>query len=422
MPPQERNGPRRIFAITWLAYAGFYLCRKNLSVLIPVLESTRAITKLQLANIVFLYSVAYAAGQFLIGPVSDRYGPRRIVTLGLLTSAAANLAMGLTGLYPWLLLLGLINGLAQSTGWPALVKNMAAWFAPAQRGVVMGWWTTNYVAGGFLATVIAAWAISHPGPLAPWRAGFISPALLLIVVAILFARHARDTPADAGRPNLEPEPAPTHTQDPWRDYLDLLRHKPVWVTALTALSLKIIRYSFLFWLPLYMTEALRYGPEQAGYSSSVFDLAGSAGALLAGYASDRLFHARRFPVASLMLIGLAAACAGHSYLAALGWAGNLTGIVLIGIMTYGPDTLMQGPASQDIGRQQHAALAAGLVCGIASLGQLVAPYLVAEVTGRYGWATLFRLFVLLSLATSALSAVNWNFRPLTVQLNETPQQ
>ena len=116
-----------------------------------------------------------------------------------------------------------------------------------------------------------------------------------------------------------------------------------------------------------------------------------------------------------MLAGLACACALHPLFAAQGRIWNLIGIALIGIMTYGPDTLMQGPASQDIGTQRSAASAAGLVCGIASLGQLLSPYLVAGLVARFGWGSVFQFFIALALGAACLSAVNWNFRPLQVQ-------
>ena len=32
---------RRVFLITWMAYAGFYFCRKNLSVVLPALQGSR---------------------------------------------------------------------------------------------------------------------------------------------------------------------------------------------------------------------------------------------------------------------------------------------------------------------------------------------------------------------------------------------
>jgi sugar phosphate permease len=77
----QRSWRWRIFAVTWLAYAGFYLCRKNLSVTMPLLSEDLGYSNLQLANIFFGYSLLYALGQFGFGVLADRFGSRLIVTL-----------------------------------------------------------------------------------------------------------------------------------------------------------------------------------------------------------------------------------------------------------------------------------------------------------------------------------------------------
>ncbi|MCW5962797.1 MAG: MFS transporter [Bryobacterales bacterium] len=410
----------RIFAVTWLAYAGFYLCRKNLSVLMPVLQGDLGISKLDLANIVFAYSLAYALGQFVTGILADRFGARTVVTAGLLLSVASNLAMGWSPTVLMLFVLGMLNGMGQSAGWPGLVKNMATWFRPEERGVVMAWWTTNYVLGGFIATLVATFVISNPMPLpgVSWQHGFWIPSLLLLGVTIVFAYFARNRPEDAGLPPIVAEemPASPASVDKSRGVmLQVLARPAVWITGVSAFLLKVIRYSFLFWLPLYMTDHLGYTAERAGYASSIFELVGFLGALVAGYASDKLFGARRFPVTSIMMAGLAVVCLLHPFIADRGLLWNLLGIALIGIMTYGPDTLMQGAASQDAGAGGGEASAAGVICGIASLGQLASPYFVALAADRFGWDALFYVFVAIALAGSVLTAIFWNFRPALSQ-------
>jgi sugar phosphate permease len=392
----------RIFAVTWLAYAGFYLCRKNFSVLMPFLQNEAGISKLRLADILFAYSLCYSAGQFLMGSLADRFSPRVVVGFGLLISSAVNIGMAFNPTFGVLLTLGMVNGLAQSAGWPGLNKTMASWFRPEERGVVMGWWTTCYVFGGFAATIVAAWCVSGR----PWRTGFVLPAILLLAVAAVFTTLVRDRPGAA----VDWTAA---KRSPLANYREVMAQPVAWATAAAGFLLKVMRYSFLFWLPLYLTERLAYKPEQAGYLSSVFEFAGIGGALAAGYASDKLLRARRYPVTCVMLMALAAACLIQPRLAALGWLGALAGIALIGVMTFGPDTIVQGAACQDVGGIRCAASAAGLVNGVASLGQLASPYLVALVAERWGWDTVFSVFVAIALAGSAVTAPFWNYRSAT---------
>jgi sugar phosphate permease len=411
----------RIFAITWLAYAGFYLCRKNLSVTMPLLASDLGYSNLQLANVVFGYSLLYSLGQFGFGVLADRFGSRFIVGLGLFVAVVSNLLLGFASSIALLTLLACVNGMGQSAGWPGLVKTMASWFQHRERGVVMAWWTTNYVIGGFVGTVFATFVVTS-GWLAPgwtWHRGFWVPAVALAGVLVLFVVFVRNRPADVGLPEIAEDVlrAPAVGQGPGgvasfretgRTYLRMLGDWEVWTVALGALFSKVTRYSFLFWLPMYLTQKLHYGPGEAGYTSSLFELAGFGGALLGGYVSDKFMQSRRLPVAALMMWGLAGACWMHPKLAALGHVGVAVSIGLIGILNYGPDTLLQGAASQDVGAKWGVGTASGFVDGVSSIGQMISSYLVGYVAQRYGWDQLFYVFVALALAGGAVMATRWN--------------
>jgi sugar phosphate permease len=187
----------------------------------------------------------------------------------------------------------------------------------------------------------------------------------------------------------------------------MLGDPAVWTVALGALFSKVTRYSFMFWLPLYLTESLKYSTREAGNTSSLFELAGFGGALLAGYVSDKFMQSRRLPVAAMMMWGLGLACWAHPALAALGHGGVALSICLIGIMNYGPDTLMQGAATQDVGAKWGVGKASGFIDGVSSIGQLISSYLVAFIAHHYGWNNLFYVFVALAFVGGAVMATRW---------------
>ncbi len=168
----------RVFIGAWITYAGFYFCRKNLSVLMPLLSREQGYSNLQLAHLIFSFSLAYVLGQFISGLLVDRFGSRRVVAVGAAVSAMASVLMGIWQNPALFLILEFVNGLGQSTGWSGMVKLMASWFERAERGVVMAWWSTSYVLGGFLATVFATWMATTPYllPELSWRRGMFGPA------------------------------------------------------------------------------------------------------------------------------------------------------------------------------------------------------------------------------------------------------
>lgn len=425
LTPQQVAWRYRIFALTWLGYAGFYLCRKNVGIVVPELKEV-GLTDLQYANYLFVNSLMYCLGQFTSGILSDRFGPRLIVGTGLFTSVLATFCLGFTFTLPILMLvLGAINGLGQSTGWSGLVKNMACWFRRNERGIVMAWWGTCYVLGGAIASSFTTYCIyDFPFFRAfEWRLGFFIPALALFLIAILFVLLTRNKPSDVGLPDFpeddeivpsDSSAAPAAISTPPTSLsiiMEILAKPSVWIIALMYFFLKLIRYAFIFWLPLYMAERLGYSGKEAGYTSVIYELVGFLGAIAAGYFSDKLFQSRRFPVGALFLWGLGISFFIHPTIAQWGHMYNAIGIGLIGFLTFGPDTLMTGAGAQDEGSQRGAATAAGLINGVGSIGQMISGYVIAFAKNAYGWDAIFYLFVTFSFISGAILATKWNYIP-----------
>jgi OPA family glycerol-3-phosphate transporter-like MFS transporter len=404
----------RVFGGTWLAYAGYYLCRKNLAVVMPALRNEAGFSEMDLANVIAIYSLVYAVGHLHNGGLADRFGARRVVGLGMLLCAAANLAMGFVAAsFLTLGALAIVNGFGQSTGWSGTVKNMSAWFRREERGTVMGLWGTCYVLGSFLASVVATWAAYDAPFLAGlgWKRAFFFPAALLVVVTLGFLLTSRNHPRDVGLPAPEGSghPAESGATPGTGDGLRVLARDPtVWLVGLSYFLVKLTRYAFLFWLPLYLADQAGSSVRDAGYTSSLFELVGFAGAIGAGVASDRLFASRRMPVGALMLWGLALVCLAMPTLTAAGPLGTMIAISLAGVFTFGPDTLLSGATAMDLGGR-YAGTAAGLVNGIGSFGQFVSPYVVAVVVKQWGWDNLFSLFVVLALLGGGLLSLRWSW-------------
>jgi len=378
----------------------------------PVISRELSTSKEEFAFVITIYSVMYMLGQFLNGYLSDRHGPRLIVGIGLLLSVISNLMMGWMGTIGSFIFLMGLNGFGQSSGWPGLVKNLTPWFKKKERGVMMSFWTTCYVIGGMAATAFATYWLTNENIMKDfsWRRAFLAPSILLLIISLLYIVFDRNNPTDVGLETFEKN---TSTKTGKRKEKDaqnaVLKNGAVWIAATMYFFLKFTRYAFLFWLPLYLSEALHYSDQQAGYTSIAYEAFGFFGILAAGFASDYLFKVRRFQVSSIMLFGLAFVLFLQSYLCRLGIVPTIISIGLIGFFTYGPDSLMSGAAAMDIGKNHGAALAAGLINGIGSAGQLLSPFAVAFVSQKYGWDALFQLFVVVALIAGLLLLFKWNY-------------
>jgi sugar phosphate permease len=367
----------RVFAITWVAYASYYLCRKPLAVSKARLHDELHLSLATLSAIDTGYLIAYAAGMLASGLICDRVGPRRLLGAGMLASACATAFFGGAGTATVFALAFTLNGLAQSTGWPGTIKAMTPWFTAAERGRVMGWWSTCYQVGGLAATALATRLLVGWG----WRAAFFVPSVFTAAVGVAVLLWLREHPADS--------PAPPHS---FAASLTALRQPLVWNLGAAYFCLKLIRYSLLFWLPLYLHEALGYSEGDAGYLSLSFEAGGVAGSVVAGAVSDRL-TGRRGPVLVVMSLGLGGALYLYSAASGLGPAANFAAMALVGFTLFGPDTLVSATAAQDLGGDAAAGTAAGIINGVGSCGAIAQGALTAWVAARWGWPALFQVFV-----------------------------
>lgn len=176
----------RIFFITWLAYAGFYLTRKSFAVA-KVDLARPEVLGLSLGDMSwmdFSYAAAYAAGQFAWGMCGDRFGTRRVILYGMMASVLTAIFMGAASLVIMLGILFCFQGVCQSTGWAPLTKNIGNFFAQKERGRMMGFWCTNYALGGVIASALAGFAIEWGGQnrLAAYQPG--QPPVLAEVIKV----------------------------------------------------------------------------------------------------------------------------------------------------------------------------------------------------------------------------------------------
>ena len=92
----------------------------------------------------------------------------------------------------------------------------------------------------------------------------------------------------------------------------------------------------------------------------IHPLAGSAGVILAGWATDRFFGGRRAPVIAILLTALGLFSILFPFIdPEQGWL-VIAVVALVGFCTYGPHILMVGHAAQDFGKKKGAAGAAGV--------------------------------------------------------------
>ena len=410
----------QIFAITWLAYAGFYLTRKSFAVAkIALGESSGLGMGLnQMAWLDGAFLTAYAIGQFLWGICGDRFGTRDVILRGMLCSVVAAAAMGASNSAFLMALFFSIQGLCQSTGWAPLTKNISAFFSQRERGTVMGLWCTNYAIGGLIASPFAGYFGQRWG----WRWAFFAPAAALFLIWLLFYFFQRNRPEDVGLPPIEKyhgeaeaaiddhERAAPPPEGSWKAVGQVLANPMVLLLGAVYFFMKPTRYAFLFWAPKYLNEKLGTNMVQSGALSALFELGAPVSVLLAGVISDKYFNSRRNPISVICLLLLAVVVFLIDKLPAtklfLGSA-----LFLVGLLLFAPDSLVSGTAAVDFGTKRGASTAAGLINGCGSVGAIIGGTIPGFFHSHWGWGGVFTFLAATLLISGCLLLPKWNALP-----------
>ena len=419
----------QVFCITWLTYASFFLTRKGFAIAkIKMAEpGVFGLTSRQMSWIDGAQLTAYAAGYFFWGVCGDRHGPRKIISLGMLGSALAAIAMGASSTLRMLVLFAAVQGFCQSSAWASLSKNLGNFFSHRERGMVMGLFCTNYAFGGFAGGVYAGYF----GNLLGWRYAFFIPAITLLVVLALFLWLQRNRPEDVGLPPIEQyhgeakavlnkqTGASDETERSWKLIRDVLKSPMVLLLSAAYFFMKLTRYAVLLWAPKYLSEQLGTNMTASAGLGGLFELAGVVSVVIAGIVSDKLLGSRRNPITVVCLILTAALLYSLDKLSHTRWA--LGGCLFwAGFLLFPPDALVSGIAAVDFGTKKGASTASGLINGCGSIGAVIGGTLPGFLQSEHwSWNAIFTMLARSLLLAAMILLPKWNAVPATANKSAT---
>ena len=411
----EKTGywKRRILWTVWLTYFGFYLARVNMSIALPGIMEEYGISKTAMGSVLTALFAFYALGQFINGQLGDKFGPRKLITIGIFASVLLNIMFGFShGVLIAMIAIWGLNGYFQSMGWGPSVKTVANWFPRNERGKAGGILGSSYQIGNAASWALAGFVIGHLG----WRWGFWVPSIIFSLLGLHWLIRARNAPEEIGLPPIEQEDNVNITSVK-KDYhlgfrytlkRTLLSPK-IWIVGFGLFFLNIVRYGFLSWAPTYMFEVQKASISTAAFKAIVFPLAGSVGAFFAGWLSDKYFGSRRAPISTIMLVLLAIFI--WLYPQTGNWILSLIFLMLIGFLTYGPHVMMVGIMPMDLGTRKASSSVTGFIDSLGYVGASITGVGTGWLLDTFSWNAAFYFWLTAAIVTAGLMILLWNYKP-----------
>lgn len=400
----------KIFSATWLAYVGYYFARKAFYVVKSPIVDALGFTALDLAHLGTAYLVFYMVGQYSSAFFGRKLGPKLLLLVGMGISLLCNFAFGFSNSFWTIIIFLSLNGLAQGTGWPGCIGSLAYWFKRDKRGTILGFWATCYQVGSIVSTAFAAYMLGEFG----WRWSFFGASIILLIIWFIVLVLHPNRPEDVGLDPIEEEEENESTKPIQNSNSEKLGwSKDVWSTVITMgliyFTIKFLRYALWSWVPFFLNKNFEMEVSNAGYLSTVFDMAGFAGVLFAGFASDKIFKGRRSLLSAIMLSCMALAFILMYVKGANDLMFFTISMGLAGFMLYGPDSLISGVGAIDVGTKKGALVAAGIINGTGSIGPIFQEEIIGWLYTKYDQEIepILILLVSMALVSASLTFYLW---------------
>lgn len=404
----------RWFLVIWLFVlsAVSYLDRVNISIAGGMIADSYHLTDIQLGKIFSALVAGYALFQTVGGYLADRFGPRRVLTAGVLwwgifTALTALVPAGVANALLWFVAVRFLLGAGEAVIYPAGNQFVAHWIPVSERGIANGWIFAGVGAGAGLTPPLITYVMTHYG----WRTSFWVCALIGVLVGAVWYLAARDKPSD--HPGVSPAELQTiqsgltlasSADSPRMPWGRVLTSREVWAVTVSYFCYGYVAWIFFSWFYRYLAKVRGLDLKSSAFYSMLPFLAMLVCCLAGGSLNDALTKRISPRTGRCFVAAVAMAIAGcfiaygsqvHST--------RLASIVLAG----GAGALYLSQSSFWSITADIAGRCAGTVSGVMNmggqLGGAVTGSLTPWIAARYGWTASF----LVAAACCLVGALSW---------------
>jgi MFS transporter, ACS family, glucarate transporter len=433
----ERSTRVRFFLAFWLfVISGVaFLDRTNISIAGLQISSEYGLDNQRLGWIFSAFLIGYAGFQLPAGWLAVRFGPRRVLALGVMWWGVTT---GLTALLPsrishavmLLVAVRFALGLGEAVVYPAANQFVARWVPVKERGFVNGLIFAGVGAGSGLTPPLLNWLITHHG----WRSAFWFSAVVGLVVGAVWWFAARDTPEEhskvsaaelrqihegmssgpsvaASAPDDSTTKAAT-TNISWRA---IFHRRDLPALMVGYFSFGYIAWIYFSWFFLYMAQVRGFDLKSSARYSMLPFLSMTVFCLVGGILSDRItnrygLRMGRCGLASVALLLTAV----FLVMGSQAHSPQLAGIILAG----GAGALYLSQSSFWSVSVDIAGRNSGVFSSMVNMGGQIGGALTASLTPwiaqRFGWTTSFGIAAALAVAGAVCWMTVHPERPLDV--------
>jgi len=365
--PEPTRPDRRMVWLLALASFASTATFRVLDPAIPQLAQEFDITTGQAANVVTVFAVAYGLMLFVFGPIGDRFGKYRTLTVSTLACSASSLLTALAPGFEWLLAARVVSAITGA----AVVPLAMAWIGDhipyEQRQTTLAQFTIGTILGITSGQFIGGLFTDTVG----WQGAFYFLAVLYLIVGMILWSKL----------SLAQETLSKTAFTSWRAIVTpiatVLSVRWARVVVLTVLLEGALVFGVLSYIPAFLQERHGMSPSAAGMTAGLFAI----GAFVYVF-NARWLVARLGEIPMVRLGGIIVCLCYILYLFAPGWEWALLASAATGLGYYFVHAVLQTHATQMAPGLRGTAVSLSSSCLM--LGQAIGVYLGAIVVDQFG--------------------------------------
>ena len=410
----------RWFLVFWLFVlsAVSYLDRVNISIAGGSIVDAYHLTDVQLGKVFSALVAGYALFQTLGGYLADRFGPRRILTLGVVwwgifTALTALVPANINNALLLFVLVRFSLGAGEAVIYPAANQFIARWIPVRERGIANGWIFAGVGAGAGLSPPLITYLMTHYG----WRSSFWVCAIIGFAAGAVWFVAARDNPSEHPRvsrgeleeiqsgltvtnnPTAIPDAPPARVL--WKR---VVRSREVWAVTVSYFCYGYVAWIFFSWFFRYLVKVRGLDLKASSLYSMLPFLAMLVCCLVGGTVNDRLTKWRGPRLGRCGVAAVGMAVAGI----VIAFGSQVQGVRLASVvLAGGAGALYFAQSSFWSVTADIAGGSAGSVSGFMNMGGQIGGALTGSLTPwiavQYGWTASF----LVAAGLAVLGAICW---------------
>ena len=405
-----------------------YLDRVNISIAGGAIADAYHLNNVQLGKVFSAMLIGYAVFQTVAGRLADRFGPRRVITAGVVwwgifTSLTAMVPANVFGALFIFMAVRFLLGAGEAVIYPSANQFISRWIPTSERGIANGWIFAGVGAGAVLTPVLITRIMLRYG----WRTSFWVCACIGFAAAAVWYRIARDTPqahknVSASELSLirsgltSSSDGTAEFRIPWRR---VFRSKEVWAVTVSYFCYGYVAWIFFSWFYLYLARVRHLELKTSAVYTMLPFLAMLVCCLAGGALNDQLTRRKGARIGRCGVAAFSIALAG--VFIALGSqveSARLASVVLAG----GAGALYLSQSSFWSVTADIGGVSAGSVSGLMNMGNQIGAALTAIVTPwlatRFSWTTSF----LVASGLCVIGAASWLIVDPSLQIEPVDQQ